>query len=341
MSVLTEVTRLEGAKADIKTAIENKGVSVPSEALLDAYAPYIDLIETGGIPCTVTVTTAAGATVTATLEDSVVSATADENGMATLILEKEGVWTITSTLDGETVSTTIEAHLEANASLLFVDPVLENNTWEKISQVAKSGKASEFWNVGDTKTFTFNNLTYEAQIIGFDHDDVEDPDSYGRAKAGITFQFKDLYKNDIYYNNTDSADTTWIQSVPRSTIQSYLNNGLIDTNVKNAIVEVIKQYEPSTTTIATNAETVFLLSTTEFLGNKSVAAQSIGSQYAYYAAGNSVIKYYHGTTTAATHWTRSRGNDGATKAVYVKTDGTMKSVGTHASTNSCAIAFCV
>lgn len=48
MSIASEITRLQQAKADIKTAIEGKGVTVPSDATLDAYDGYIDDIEQGG-----------------------------------------------------------------------------------------------------------------------------------------------------------------------------------------------------------------------------------------------------------------------------------------------------
>lgn len=48
MSIASEITRLQQAKADIKTAIENKGVTVPSNATLDAYDGYIDDIPSGG-----------------------------------------------------------------------------------------------------------------------------------------------------------------------------------------------------------------------------------------------------------------------------------------------------
>ena len=48
MSVSSEITRLSSAKAAIKTAIENKGVTVPSSAKLDDYASLIDDISTGG-----------------------------------------------------------------------------------------------------------------------------------------------------------------------------------------------------------------------------------------------------------------------------------------------------
>ena len=50
MSISSEITRLTQAKADIKTAIESKGVTVPSSAKLDDYPDYIDDIEQGSTP---------------------------------------------------------------------------------------------------------------------------------------------------------------------------------------------------------------------------------------------------------------------------------------------------
>ena len=48
MSIQTELTRLTNAKAAIKTAIEGKGVTVPSDTLLDGMASLIESIEAGG-----------------------------------------------------------------------------------------------------------------------------------------------------------------------------------------------------------------------------------------------------------------------------------------------------
>ena len=48
MSIASEITRLQSAKAAIKTAIEGKGVSVPSATKLDGYPTLIDSIQTGG-----------------------------------------------------------------------------------------------------------------------------------------------------------------------------------------------------------------------------------------------------------------------------------------------------
>lgn len=48
MSVQSEITRMQNAKAAIKAAIEGKGVTVPDGTLLDGMASLIDSIEAGG-----------------------------------------------------------------------------------------------------------------------------------------------------------------------------------------------------------------------------------------------------------------------------------------------------
>ena len=48
MSVQSEITRLENAKAAIMAAIEGKGVTVPEATLLDGMAALIESIESGG-----------------------------------------------------------------------------------------------------------------------------------------------------------------------------------------------------------------------------------------------------------------------------------------------------
>lgn len=47
-TIAQEITRIEGAKADLKTAIEAKGVTVPSATLIDGYAALVASIPSGG-----------------------------------------------------------------------------------------------------------------------------------------------------------------------------------------------------------------------------------------------------------------------------------------------------
>jgi len=48
MSIATDLTRLQTAKADLKTAIEGKGVTVPSATKIDGYASLVSSIPSGG-----------------------------------------------------------------------------------------------------------------------------------------------------------------------------------------------------------------------------------------------------------------------------------------------------
>ena len=326
--------------SDIANAIRAKnGESThykPSEMAL-----AIKSLQGGGINCTLTISTVPNATVTATFENQTVTAIADVSGTAVLELSKEGVWTVTATYEGETVSTQVDTSLSLETEIQFADPILENNSWEDISKVAKSGKASQYWNVGDTKKFTFNNAVYEAQIIGFDHDDVADEANYGREKAGITFEFKEMPSTSFGWNYIDTSKNSWLDSRVRGTIQSWLNSGYFEIDLKNVMAKVLKDYEPSTTTTATVEELIFLLSETEYLGSTSVGAQSLGTQYAYYAAGNSTIKKVVGTTTAAAHWTRNRKKGSREDFVRIKADGTASAYNGYSANHCCSIAFCL
>ena len=50
MSIASEIQRIQDAKDDIKTAIENKGVTVPSATKLDGYSELIDSIKPNIVP---------------------------------------------------------------------------------------------------------------------------------------------------------------------------------------------------------------------------------------------------------------------------------------------------
>ena len=120
---------------DIAAAIREKNetdeVYKPSEMAL-----AIANIESGGIPCTLTVTTAEGALVKATLGSKEVSATAGTDGMAILILEKEGLWTVSATLDGETKSTEILVEHSIEESLTFFPE--EPSSYEQLALITSS-----------------------------------------------------------------------------------------------------------------------------------------------------------------------------------------------------------
>lgn len=73
----------------------------------------------------------------------------------------------------------------------LIDPILANNTWEQIAEVAESGGASEVWDIGDEITVSISSEYFSKitlQIADFNHYDKAD----GTGKAGIVFVTKDL-----------------------------------------------------------------------------------------------------------------------------------------------------
>lgn len=47
MSIQTEIERLENSKNNLKTSIENKGISIPADAKIDTYSTFVDQIPIG------------------------------------------------------------------------------------------------------------------------------------------------------------------------------------------------------------------------------------------------------------------------------------------------------
>lgn len=66
MSIATEISRLQEAKADLATAIAAKGVTVPASAKLDDYADLVSAISGGGITPTGTINITENGTVDVT-----------------------------------------------------------------------------------------------------------------------------------------------------------------------------------------------------------------------------------------------------------------------------------
>lgn len=231
------------------------------------------------------------------------------------------------------------------------DPVLENNTWEQISKAARKGVASKYWSVGDTKTIDFGGVTYRVQIIGFDHDNVTNSGTYGRSKAGITFQFGvansstengvcaeafgttlDGGSGAVKMNSTDTNSGGWASSGLRTTIMPIAKSRL-PADLQNALVAVSKATYGGSST-----DELFLLSEIEVFGARTNSNSGEGSQYAFYAAGNSRIRYR--ASTKMQWWLRSPKASHTTYFCGVSPDGFTYSA--QASSNVyMSFAFCV
>lgn len=212
--------------------------------------------------------------------------------------------------------------IEVTAQFLPEKKTLENTTWAELSQIAKAGKVTDYmtstyggsgyWAIGDTKSMTFNGTTYYVQLIGIKHDTPSSTSTYGQSKAGLTFQFgvaNDSSKNGMYattypMNSSNTNSGGWTSCVMRtstmSTMKSYLPSEL-----QGVLVAVNKLTSAGSTssTINTTSDELFLLSEVEIFGTTSYSVSGEGTQYAFYSAGNSKVRYRSGS--AYNWWERS------------------------------------
>ena len=231
---------------------------------------------------------------------------------------------------------------------ITISQVLDENSWYAIKLVSSLRKGANYWAVGDCKEVTLNGkvsdgLTlsgYSAwvYIIGFDHNS-------DREGPGITFQGFKATKNGTPVCLVDSGYNSNITSGTGFNMNNSNTNagGWSSSHMRSAVMPLIKasfqadlQAVIKASTVFTASDTgdieltatedeVFLLAEYEVFGTRKYAStqeQNYLKQYAYYAAGNSKVKYKHNaTTTAACWWERSPISDNSYYSCYVFTDG--------------------
>ena len=186
-----------------------------------------------------------------------------------------------------------------------IDPVFANNSWEAIIAACQSGNVPDSWMVGNSKTMTINGTSYQIDIIGKNHDTYT-----AGGTAPLTFQMHDCYADTKQMNSSDTNVGGWTSCAMRSThLPAIL--ALMPTEVQTAIREVNKLTSAGSksSTINTTADKLFLLSEVEIFGSVTYSKSGEGSQYAYYSAGNSKVKYDPKYGDEIAWWERSPCSD--------------------------------
>ena len=214
-----------------------------------------------------------------------------------------------------------------------IGTALNDMTWEQIQTISDAGKASDYFNVGDTKNITLDGVSYPVQIIGFNHDTKTDG-----GTAGITFQLVDCLNITYQMNSSGTNVGGWKSSAMRSRMSEFL--GQLDEDLQSVIKPVNKLVSVgnNTSTIETVSDKLFLLSEVEIFGSTTYSFAGEGSQYAWYKAGNTKVKKVNGV--ANTWWERSPYNVNAGSFCYVANDGGVQ-VGGSSDSRGVSFAFCV
>lgn len=256
--------------------------------------------------------------------------------------------------------------------------VLNDNTWEQISEASSSGVAENIWEVGDRKHVTLNgtagslslsNFSTYAFIIGFNHNSGREGSGrihFQLAKTAISGGTDICFTDGQYPNagslvafrmNTSNTNSGgWEDSYMRNNICGTSKSttsgrimGAIPAELRNALKSVTKYTSNNGSSSASSAVTAttdffFLLSEYEVFGNikySNTYEANYQQQYAYYSAGNSKVKYRHNSTgSAALWWLRSPYAGTSNFFVRVRADGT---VGSYYANYSLGFApgFCV
>ena len=112
-------------------------------------------------------------------------------------------------------------------------PALSDNTWEMIKTASKVNAAPSTWNIGDTKTFTYNGDTYTARL-------VDKTGKYKRASddstAYLGFEVIELLPDNEVHNSSKNNNPN------NSELLKKMNSGTIwdnmDADLKSALETV-------------------------------------------------------------------------------------------------------
>lgn len=280
---------------------------------------------------TVTATRAGDGTISASSNKTSVATVSVSGTTITITAKASGAATITVSV-AEGTNHTAPASKTISVTVEMASPSLEDNTPATIKQAAQSGQAANLWSAGDKMPIALNGTvgaltlggTYYAFIIGFDHNSsVEGGNSihfqFGKNASGTDIAFVDAGYSSSYSSNASSrfvmntSNTNsggWASSYMRQTICAAFLSAM-PTEWQNVIVACTK-YSDNTgggsdtaSYVTETQDKIWLLSEFEVFGSRTganSAEQNYQKQYAYYANGNSKVKYKHSDTATACYW---------------------------------------
>jgi hypothetical protein len=345
----------EAGTWSVKATYNGQTSNTASVSVVDSYAVSLTFFS-----ATITVTVDSGASV-ALKKDGATVQTKTSTGTAVFTVTETGSYTVEATKDGQTVSgsVTVSSGTTSYAlTLSFVSSTLNDNEWSVIKTVSDAGEGANYWSIGDRKAVALSGTvgaltfsgTYYAFIIGFNHN------SSVEGSGRIHFQFgktalsggTDICFTDSYYNSTgggfrmNTSNTNsggWASSNMRTAICGTSLSSYSGTFIAvlpaalRAVLKSVTKYTDNTgnstsaSAVTETTDYIFLLSEYEVFGSISRGNSNEASkqaQYSYYSAGNSKIKYQHGSTSsAASWWLRSPHSSNSAYFVRVDTDGTV------------------
>ena len=259
---------------------------------------------------TITVTRSGDGAISATSSNTAAATVSVSGNTVTVTGKASGSATITVSV-AEGTNHTAPASKTCAVTANFLNSTFASNTWEQIIAACQSGSVPDTWVAGDSKAMTIDGADYQIDIIGKGHDTYA-----AGGTAPLTFQLHDCLNTKYAWQATRDD---LITKLPQS--------------IQSAVKPVSKTINNESV-----SPKLFSLTANEVFGLNEVAIYAEGTQYAYYAAGNSKIKKVGSTVY---NWQTSSkakfGGNGSYCAVSTKGNLT---TGTPATPIGVAFAFC-
>ncbi len=223
-----------------------------------------------------------------------------------------------------------------NTNVVSADPILKNNSWETIIDIANKGQGQNYWKVGDEINLTLSgkfNETVTLQIWDFNHFDKTD----GTGKANICFGMKHLMKNYQKMNSSNTNSGGWNECYMRKTVMNNIYNSIPE-YIRNYIKEINNEanigYNSSSSQTCTDK--VFLPGFQELGWSGNYDGNQV--KFPIFSDNNSRIKKMNnGSGQVSSWWTRSPFFVSNYHFRYVTTDGDWYYFGADINDNVC---FC-
>lgn len=226
----------------------------------------------------------------------------------------------------------------------IVAPTLELASWDDINQAAVTGKAQDYWTIGDTKTITFQSSVFGStsitvKILDFSYDDLA-----SGGKAAITFGMTNCFSTKQSMNATNTNVGGWGECALRSSLISDVLPALESALGSGVIKSVNKRTSAGnqSSTINTTADKIWLLSEFELWQSysNSVAGEKPTDKSVYYAELPLLSRTRAVDGTNSIWWCRSPVAANSTSFCTIAAGGT-GSTQSASLTHGVSIGFCV
>lgn len=287
-----------------------------------------------------------GTSISATLDTKTVSGTIPTSGVLEMSLGKVGQWAVTATSGSYSFTQQVKAftygitEIWALAKKAFYDC-----TTTEIQAIAKSGMASQYWEIGDYHKIAMKTgEEIEVAIADFNHDVTP-----GGVTIPVTLVMKQAFKDGGRINSTSSTvggypECEFRNSVLPSIVSNFPDEwqSIMTTARKNSVA-----YSSAGHPVVTSDDKVWILSGQEVSGVTSSLTNTWyddgSTLYPIFSSNDSRIRTANGSPCS--WWTRSpRGNyTQYSSYVHVREDGALIGTDNNASYTGYyyCLGFCV